>query len=191
MSQENFFRRLNLELGSTQHTGEMASALESLRSDVMKLKFTDYFKAADYIETIGQKSKDVADEFQVTDAHVRRIRRELSNDAYAFYGVDIFLKVDEGDAATVQERVSAVSRDMSTVLLPKEILSQIPSGRGGSIPLSECQDEIRFLTYYRLSAMQYKLRRLDSDKLSRVVSILSEPPNETRDNLIKILSTEE
>jgi hypothetical protein len=166
----------------------MILAIESLVTDIQTTNFTTFGKPDGYLDTILLSSKEASKRLGVTDAHVRRIRAELSNDAYAYYGSDIFDLIDSGDSLAVMNRIKNISSDSATNVIPKEVLDRMPRVGGSGVNIRDCVDEIQFLRQHSLATIDSERSKLDNSHLAKLYDILMGKPSRDKDELLRVLS---
>lgn len=184
---ENFFRRLKRE-ETRHHTDGMYELLRKLQSMVDSCQFTNFREPKKYLDTIDLESKEASKILNLTDSHIRRIRANLSHDAYNYFGIDIFDDIDNEDVNAVLNRLNNASLRLSDKLILSEIRNRIPRDAGAGVSVRDCAKEIKYLQHYCLTSIMDEYEDMDIRHLSKLMSILDGPSDDIRDNLIKTLT---
>lgn len=183
----NIFSKLRkasklLDVKEEQDTKYRIEVLEELKDFVYGGSYTKYRNKQILLEheMIGSSSKIIADKMQITQEAVRLARKRVSDDLYAVLGEDIVERIVSGSIS----ECNSIYNDMQALnymyhindFILESVMDCLDNAYIGSgkekFKLTDCRDELAFLSIFTLKRLDLLVDKLDTDKLNYVIQVI-------------------
>ena len=171
-----------LDVKEEQDTNYRMEVLEELKDFVYDGAYTKYRNKRILLdhEMIGSSSKVIARKMKISEEAVRLARKRVSDDLYAVLGEDVVERITLGDldeCKTVYDDIQAIKYmyHINDFLLDSvmDCLDNAYIGDGKEkFDLSDCRDELAFLSMFTFMRFNLLVEALDSDKLNHIIRLI-------------------
>ena len=183
----NIFSKLRkasklLDVTEGRDTKYRREVLEELKDFVYDGAYTRYRNKRILLdhEMIGSSSKVIAKRMEVTKDAVRLARKRVSDDLYAVLGEDVVERITLGkihDCKSVYNNIQTIKYmyHINDFLLDSvmDCLDNAYIGdRKEKFDLSDCKDELAFLSMFTFMRFNLLVEALDSDKLNHIIRLI-------------------
>lgn len=183
----NIFSKLRkasklLDVKEEQDTNYRMEVLEELKDFVYGGSYTKYRNKQILLEheMIGSSSKVIARKMKISEEAVRLARKRVSDDLYAVLGEDVVERITLGkihDCKSVYNNIQTIKYmyHINDFLLDSvmDCLDNAYIGDGkDKFDLSDCRDELAFLSMFTFMRFNLLVEALDSDKLNHIIRLI-------------------
>ena len=183
----NIFSKLRkasklLDVKEEQDTKYRIEVLEELKDFVYGGSYTKYRSKQILLEheMIGSSSKVIAKRMKISEEAVRLARKRVSDDLYAVLGEDVVERITLGkihDCKSVYNNIQTIKYmyHINDFLLDSvmDCLDNAYIGDGKEkFDLSDCRDELAFLSMFTFMRFNLLVEALDSDKLNYIIRLI-------------------
>ena len=183
----NIFSKLRkasklLDVTEGRDTKYRREVLEELKDFVYDGAYTKYRNKRILLdhEMIGSSSKVIARKMKISEEAVRLARKRVSDDLYAVLGEDVVERITLGkihDYKSVYNNIQTIKYmyHINDFLLDSvmDCLDNAYIGDGkDKFDLSDCRDELAFLSMFTFMRFNLLVEALDSDKLNHIIRLI-------------------
>lgn len=198
----NIFSKLRkasklLDVKEEQDTKYRIEVLEELKDFVYGGSYTKYRSKQILLEheMIGSSSKVIAKRMKITEEAVRLARKRVSDDLYAVLGEDVVERITLGkihDCKSVYNNIQTIKYmyHINDFLLDSvmDCLDNAYIGDGKEkFDLSDCRDELAFLSMFTFMRFELLVETLDSDKLNYIINLIKGRGNYAEGDRLQVL----
>ena len=187
MSRKSIFSRLNeasdlLDEKGEQDTNYRIEVLDELKEFVYEGNYTKYRSKRSLLdyERVGTKTKLIAQNMHMTVEAVRLARKRVSDDLYVVLGEDVIERIVSGsinECSSIYNDIQAVRYMYDTYdFILENVIGCLDNAYIGSrkekFKLTDCRDELAFLSMFTLKRLDLLVEKLDTDKLNYIVNLI-------------------
>lgn len=187
MSRKSIFSRLNeasdlLDEKGEQDTNYRLEVLKELKEFVYDGNYTKYRNKRSLLdyERLGTKTKLIAQNMNMTSEAVRLARKRVSDDLYAVLGEDVVERIVSGsinECSSIYNDIQVVRYMYDTYdFILESVMGCLDNAYIGSrkekFELTDCRDELAFLSMFTLKRLDLLVEKLDTDKLNYVIRLI-------------------
>ena len=188
MSRKSIFSRLDeasdlLDEKGEQDTNYRLEVLKELKEFVYDGNYTKYRNKRSLLdyERFGTKTKLIAQNMNMTSEAVRLARKRVSDDLYAVLGEDVVERIVSGsinECNSIYNDIQAVRYMYGTYdFILESVIGCLDNAYIGSgkekFELTDCRDELIFLSMFTFRRFELLVETLDSDKLNYVIRLIN------------------
>ena len=183
----NIFSKLRkasklLDVKEERDTKYRVEVLEELKDFVYSGMYTRYRNKRILLdhEMIGSSSKVIAKKMKISEEAVRLARKRVSDDLYAVLGEDVVERITLGkihDCKSVYNNIQTVRYMYDTYdFILESVMGCLDNAYIGDgkekFDLSDCRDELAFLSMFTFMRFNLLVEALDSDKLNHIIRLI-------------------
>lgn len=187
MSRKSIFSKLNeasdlLDEKGEQDTNYRLEVLKELKEFVYDGNYTKYRNKRSLLdyERFGTKTKLIAQNMNMTSEAVRLARKRVSDDLYAVLGEDVVERIVSGsinECSSIYNDIQALRYMYDTYdFILESVMGCLDNAyigdRKEKFDLSDCKDELAFLSMFTFMRFNLLVEALDSDKLNHIIRLI-------------------
>lgn len=202
MSRKSIFNRVNeaydlLDKKGGSDVDIRLEVLDALKDFVYAGNYTKYRSKGSLLdyERIGTKTKLIAQNMNMTAEAVRLARKRVSDDLYAVLGEDVIERIVSGaisECLSVRQSIEVYDYAYTTYdFLLEETMDCLDNAYIGDgkeeFELTDCMDELAFLSMFTLVRLDWIVDKLDTDKLNYIIRLVKGRGSYPEGNRLKVL----
>lgn len=202
MSRTSIFNKLNEAYDLLDQNGGTdidirIEVLDALKEFVYEGNYTKYRNKRSLLdyERIGTKTKLIAQNMHMKVEAVRTARKRVSDDLYAVLGEDVIERIVSGsihECLSVSKSIEVYNYAYTTYdFLLEETIDCLKNyyteSRKEKFELTDCMDELAFLSMFTLKRLGLIVNKLDKDKLNYIINLIKGRGNYAEGDRLQVL----